>query len=427
MALLKPQTSGSAGGSNRPLATPVAQEESQPLLQPYIDCTDLESEDSPPAYAEHSEPLPLVSAFGDSSVNGSLGSAAYDIPGGHVLTSHREGKTYTVSLAPYLSSNADVLYKFFKIQAGLPPQVFISVKGSHTVSRRNGDKQTSSETVTDFDFLIDGSDTVLPPATGLDGVYRVLKVMQDDDGVSAYRGGRFKSTRRFWRRRKDNMLEEGNQMISGPSFEEWCQRFCDDKSSVKSFTLHRDLVNWDFELIKREITSVIRSTHYRGTMSVSPFIRQSRVTIYSPSLINRLRTNSFVWWTCVILQLWIITWPLLVLLERRYEVVRVEHHVSRGGIYISPGGSESNWIKMFTPALRAAALTRRKGEVVTTADISRAQEMAAERQDSEAERERRERMNRGETTWSDSIVGLVRGISEATRQWSSDRGWGGDE
>ncbi|EAS35720.3 uncharacterized protein CIMG_01074 [Coccidioides immitis RS] len=397
-------------------------------FQPYTDDADFGGEDNPPAYTEYDESRPPVDGSRDDSINERIRSDEYDIPGARVLTSYREGKTYTISLAPYLSSNAEVLYKFFKLQAELPPQVFVSVKGTHTVSTKNRDKQSSTQTIIDFDFLIDGSDSVLPPVRCIDGVYKVMKVIQDNDGVSAYRGSRFRSTNRNWCKKKRIATAlEGGQINIGPTLEEWCQRFCSDKSSVKSFTLHRDVVNWNFNLIRRQVISIIRSTNYCGTITVSPFIQQSRVTIYSPSLINRLRTSSFVWWTCVILQLWIITWPLLILLEKRYEIVRVEHHVSRGGVYSSPGGSENDWVQTYTPAIKAAALGRRQGEVVTTADIPRARDMFMNRLDSESERERRQRIDRGEGTWADSVVDLVRGLSEAAHRWNVNQSWGSDE
>lgn len=200
-------------------------------LDPYTDYPNLEHEDEPPAYTDYDESSQSVTLPGNT-----INPEEYDIPGGHVLTSHREGKTYSVSLAPFLSSNAEVLCKFLMQQAALPPLVFISVKGTHTVSRRSGDKHTSDETVTDFDFLIDGSTTILPPVSGLNTPQRTVKVIQDNDGVSAYRGGRFKSTSsgRCNSKGVENTLESGHLTGDVPTLEEWCRRFCNEKSSIKS-------------------------------------------------------------------------------------------------------------------------------------------------------------------------------------------------
>ncbi|EEP76172.1 predicted protein [Uncinocarpus reesii 1704] len=424
MTVSKAQTLPVAGASTDILLEaqdPTGEPCSTGNLVPYPAYSDLENDDSPPAYVEHDESLPLVNDH-DNLPNELALSNLYEIPGGRVLTSKREGKTYTVSLAPYLSSNAEVLYKFFKLQADIPPLICFSVKGTHTVSRRNSDRQRSSETVTDFDFLIDGSGILAAPRYARDGYHRVTKVIKDNDGVSAYRGGRFKSTRSGWvtNENTENSLESGDQATNGPTLEEWCQRFCNDKSGVRSFTLHRDIVSWNLNIIQQEIKSIIRSTNYRGSLSVSPFIKQSRLTIYSPSFFNKMRTNNLVWWACVILQLWILAWPLLILLERRYEIIRVEHRPP-------DFPTETEWIRRFAPAIKAAALGRRKGETVTTVDITRGADMLAGRDDTHAERERRQRMDRGEATWADSVVGVVRGVSEVARHWDTSLGWGGDE
>ncbi|KMU72760.1 hypothetical protein CISG_03194 [Coccidioides immitis RMSCC 3703] len=49
------------------------------------------------------------------------------------------------------------------------------------------------------------------------------------------------------------------------------------------------------------------------------------------------------------------------------------------------------------------------------------------RLDSESERERRQRIDRGEGTWADSVVDLVRGLSEAAHRWNVNQSWGSDE
>src|SRR5436190_12134253 len=97
----------------------------------------------------------------------------------------------------------------------------------------------------------------------------------------------------------------------------------------ESFTLQRTIVNWDLDALQQHITALIRSTNYRGLITTSTYTYHDHLTVYSPSLINRLRTNPFIWWICVLLQLWIIAWPLIFLLESRYEVVFAEWYVSR--------------------------------------------------------------------------------------------------
>ena len=44
--------------------------------------------------------------------------------------------------------------------------------------------------------------------------------------------------------------------------------------------------------------------------------------------------------------------------------------------------------------------------------------------DSDAERERRERVHSGEGGFVDNVVGLVRGIGEVRQDWRMSMGWG---
>ena len=48
------------------------------------------------------------------------------------------------------------------------------------------------------------------------------------------------------------------------------------------------------------------------------------MTVMSDHWANRARTNVFIWWACVLLQLWIITWPALWFMTKRWEVVEVD-------------------------------------------------------------------------------------------------------
>ncbi|KAK2734016.1 hypothetical protein FQN57_001885 [Myotisia sp. PD_48] len=417
------------------LAHPFLQ--SDQARQGYADQEPLFDEE-PPAYADSvdfSSPRPGVVQPVHSSQGPVVSNDLYAVPSGREVMSKKSSKT--VTLEPRLSSDQEELNNLILFQAALPPLLYIRVTGTHTVTRQH-DKQgngKNKDTVTDFDFKIDSSDVVLSAtntrngqfaSTGFDELWRVLSVVRDDDRVSAYRGTRFKSKGNS---KSDVSSEDQARLVATQSRETlytWIERYCQDKSGVKSFTLHRELLNWDTSIIEREIASIIRSTNYRGTICVSPVIHHASLTIYSPHILNRLRTNTFVWWACVILQLWIFTWPLLILLEKRYEPVRSLHYASHGERYIAAFGSEERWAHGYAPAIKMAALTARKDEIVSRVDIALANEMRTNGNGSESERERRERMNSGQGTWADSIVGVVRGVSEVRSEWNRTVGWGGN-
>lgn len=176
------------------------------------------------------------------------------------------------------------------------------------------------------------------------------------------------------------------------------------------------------------------------------------MTIYSPHWVNRARHNDLIYWTCIILQLWIITWPIILLLEHKYEVVFSNWHASQ--LIVQQDTSDPNnprattrrkvyardrdevaLIDYWAPAIKHAAWNRRSsGEVVSEQDVriftgrSDDEILGSGRSgvESEDERDRRARMNRGQGTWADSFVGVVRGVSDVGREWTRARGWGAD-
>ncbi|KKZ68242.1 hypothetical protein EMCG_06065 [[Emmonsia] crescens] len=429
---------------------PLSSSASAHSLQQY---QDLEPEDGPPAYIEDETPdvyqpgmttatTPMPNNL--TSVNRLFNP--YEVPGGRVITSSRAKKTYTVTLSPELSQDPEALRKLIGYQVRCPPVPIIVVKGTHTVTRKNSgsNKGSSKDTIVDFDFRIDCLNSVLP---GLDRVVhecRFVEIVGDDDGKKAYRGGRFKSKGANKKKKSggvavagaDADLEEAQGLTTGsggPDVEEWCKRFCEDKAGVKSFTLHRTVEAWEQVAIHKGITTLIRSLNYRGHISIEIHTYNAHLTVYSPSRFNKLRQNTFVWWTCIILQLWLITWPLLILLEKRYEPITAAWYAWYNGEYAC-GLSEEKWLALFTPVIKRSVLARAKdGEHVgfEEAHAARQEEntiagRGVGRPESESEMERRERMQRGQGNWADSLLGVVRGVAEVGVAYNQAAGWGGD-
>jgi len=192
------------------------------------------------------------------------------------------------------------------------------------------------------------------------------------------------------------------------------------------------------------LTSHIRSLNYRGQIDISTSLAHSSVTVYSPHWINGLRANQYVYYVCIILQLWIITWPVIWWLERRYEVVRSTWHTSQlledpiartnvRRVY-ARGRDEASLAEFWAPAVKQAAWRRRtEGEVLTEEDALRALVMREDqllgwdrRAESLAERDRRERLNRGDGTFVDSVLGFVRGVQDMGQHQDIVMGWGED-
>ena len=166
----------------------------------------------------------------------------------------------------------------------------------------------------------------------------------------------------------------------------------------------------------------------------------------SDHFINRYRYNVYIWWTCVILQLWIITWPILWLMTRRWEVLSarwtcvvkhgdlqrgwvddeaddpgwlVVHDVASRGVERWPGESEEQfrqriagitegeWLEM---AIIAAA-EERKQQRLTYADLLAARTVSE--RISQRRRERASEASQG--GFAGAATGLLRGVSDVLR------------
>jgi len=411
-----------------------------------------DEDDLPPSYTDD-----VDASASDAPIvlePGPLLDTEYTIPNSGNCFDPKQSKV--VTLVPEFSQCEHALYDLIKGQAALPPRPYLVIKGSHTEATPDG-KESKKETVVDFDFQLDLVRTLLK---GWDDDHELplpwheVVVVSDHDGTRTFRGGRCRS--RTWKPKKQTRRRnvdreafiDGEQETLVPATHSqqsdllaWCERFCKDPAAVKSFTLTRTLHGFDASLMHPCLTSHIRSLNYRGHIYISTSLTHSSVTIYSPHWINRLRAQSFVHWICIILQLWIITWPVIWWLERRYEVVRstwytshlLEDPVARTNVQrvYARGRDEAGLAEFWAPAVKQAAWRRQQGgEILTEQDALRTLVMREDqllgngwdRAASLVEGERRECLNGGNGTLVDSVVGLVRGIRDADQPI----GWGAD-
>ncbi|RAO74270.1 uncharacterized protein BHQ10_010282 [Talaromyces amestolkiae] len=405
--------------------------------------------------------------------------ADYRLIGGRRAQSVRSSvrNTHIVTLQPEYTLYAEELAALMAQQVRLPPRPQVIIHGSHTeTSTNNKDNKKQSNAVTDFNFRLDLAETLLTgweslPTTATRDVlpqstWFRASVSMDYDERKTYRGTRRKTL--VWKGPKGGLVapssatldrdasyrdeEEGlppadaeqERLIQGDKsgLLEWCQRYCNDPSPVKSFTLTRHVHNFKEGSMADYLKSQIRETNYRGQITAEMEIVNGKVTIYSPHWVNKLRNNWMVFWACIILQLWIITWPIIWLLEKKYAVVYScwysSHTVDEGTGAIARriyarGRDEHTLAEFWAPAVKQAAWGRRKdNEILLLQDAERLQGLTTEQvlrartTESDAELERRRRVDRGDGTFVDSVIGLARGVSEVRQDWNMTMGWGGN-
>jgi hypothetical protein len=181
-------------------------------------------------------------------------------------------------------------------------------------------------------------------------------------------------------------------------------------------------------MLTKHIESVIRSTNYRGHIQIGFQLAPRTITVQTNSLLNRLRHNKFFYWFCIIFQLWVITWPILFFMTKRWAVVTVGWEYAR--FVKHPNGqvirrdfwqiSEHDWIRKYQYTIKNGVLSCAKNGtflVYTSEDTAIRREI--------------DREARGASEPQGGFVGgalsLMRGVGNIVRESQEARGWGYDD
>lgn len=216
-------------------------------------------DDAPPPYTDDPELIlapvqhaqPIQPAQPPPSIRPlRLIDSAYVLPGGN--NGKPEDKV-SLALEPTLSSNPNELYEAIRRQIKLPPRPLLYIHGTHTESS-NDNKKSKNNTCTDFKFRLDLAETMLTGWEGgpMDVNWRETEILTDEDLKPAYRGGILRS--RIYKPPKsraaislegdsdallgqDHTDIEDNSSPEAKNLRMWCERFCRDPASVKSYAL----------------------------------------------------------------------------------------------------------------------------------------------------------------------------------------------
>ncbi|KAF2229660.1 hypothetical protein EV356DRAFT_510320 [Viridothelium virens] len=339
-------------------------------------------------------------------------------------------------------------------------------QGHHLENKRQSDGKTKRERVTDFHIILNCTHHLTHGLLGdLRTIWPTLSTIPDD--TKAHRGTLFRQrANRSTANPPD--LESGAQQqpstAAPPTPDEdrthalktWCHIFSSRAAHSAlpcTFRLTRHVADWDTGLLSSRLTAMVRGgTNYRGRIDFEIKMENEGFVVYSDHWMNRLRLNRWVYWVCIVLQLWVLTWPLLWLCTARFEVVKVgwpyklprqevvRRMEARRGRRGGRGGegeedrevlpafseawcyasmSEEEFLASWGKMIVVEAVARRQGEVGRE-DMMRV--MQAERE----EREGRGRRGSGNTV-VDTVVGVVAGIQGVSEQRDRALGWGGDD
>ena len=235
-----------------------------------------------------------------------------------------------------------------KEQAKYPPKYTARILGTHTEARRS--ERTEVYRVTDFDVRLDMTHLLVPSPDASHS-----RLCQDFDiplpQIKAYRGHRVKT----------DCSQE-----SAPDAEAYIHSYITSSFPVRSFTLNRRILHHDSAALEALITALVRSTNYRGDLRVTFPITHSRVTVYSPSWQNHYREKLWLRWIFYLSFLWVISWPYLWFMTRRWEVVTAEFRCSTAPECENKQDitkSGESFVKEWETSIRRAVLEMKQGSI----------------------------------------------------------------
>ncbi|KAI4228755.1 MAG: hypothetical protein LQ349_006503 [Xanthoria aureola] len=336
----------------------------------------------------------------------------------------------TTYISKTLSSDPAVCQAFIETKAQVHIQPTVRLVGTHTETRRR-DKKDETTQITDFDLAV--------PLNSL-FAHEWARTKIVENSQKAYRGG-------IWKQFDPRVKAHPEAAATTPSLQEWCHRFCASSASAKSFKISRTVTELHRITITNSLTEAIRGTNYRGNIAITYPVCHRATTIVSDQWINRYRHNKYIWWICVILQLWIFTWPVLWLMTKRWEIFSVEWPCR---IYQQPDGSwpvahefhphvwwhegretndrrvriayitEEEWVEQWRLAVQLAAEGKKRG-ALNQADRRIAAEVEARSRQGTADRN-----IAPETGFMVAATGLLTGVQGLMGQSRMAAGWGGD-
>jgi hypothetical protein len=278
----------------------------------------------------------------------------------------------------------------------------------------NGDTK-SEKTITDF-FIRINITHLLSRDPNLGGELKLLA-----DNEKGYRGGIIK---RFEPSVASPEIENQHEELKA-----WCDKYVSDPSSIKSFTLKREVSNHDTKKLESLLRSLVASANYRGQVSIHFPITHKRVRVYSPGKINKWRMMTWIRWFFYLTFLWIFSWLFLFLATTRYEVVKVifpyadvtPEEVNRGAERRPTVMSEAAWFQLWEKSIMRGVLGRLD---CTNSEMDDEYRLATEamvaRDDMPSDAHRTGNIYQG------GVIGLFGVGTQFSVQWQNREGWGYD-
>ena len=311
---------------------------------------------------------------------------------------------------PDFSHTADSLFAMIKEQSLFAPCYTLQISGSHKETERHGNKETK-RTVQDFSIHLNLTDLLDHTSmVSLPGNKR------------GYRGGIIP--------RMKPVIGSGEPEDAFDEIRMWCEHYVRNPAAVKSFTLERKIINHDQKKLEQLLRSAIYETNYKGHVDIKFLSRYTKLIVYSPGKINEWRTTTWIRWVFYLTFLWIVSWPILFFLTRKYQVVKVNFQYADipkddGGNRNCAVMSEVEWFHLWESTIKRAALARMVCDEACLDDAYRIATAQADARGLTSSMQPPQLPQTGNAFADGALSFLGQGLRVA-EGWNASRGWGGD-
>ena len=265
MSKRKPIPSSSSA-ADPPIGSSFQRENSSPAALRVDTPTNIQTDipsDEPPIYSGPSIPQ-ISSNAPHSSLQQSLIAGLPDIAWSkyQIPESTISGDSTTITTTyPLYSSDPRVLESFLRDQATLPPKPHVRILGRSDMAETK-----------DFDIWLNLMHYIVRRG-GQSQQWNYVQV-DNNDGAPSTKPKRARSA--------------GNvNQREGDGLKDLVERYCDDKAMVKTFTLTRNVVNWNTEYIEGSIRNLLAQMNYHGRVTIQFPAQFTRIVVQNPPKGNR--------------------------------------------------------------------------------------------------------------------------------------------
>lgn len=320
-------------------------------------------DDLPPLYEEATEARNSAAA---PLLPEQLSSQPQHLPipglGTEPLQPFRRDETTAYYLDSRLDADADLLEKQIRSWATIPPRPSVRIRGTHTSHHRDREGKKESRKIVDFDVSVELTPYLCPDG-GVTQANCELRTVEN--GEKARRGGICRRRAPRARARASGRLELGlDDLERKPRLAEWCHMYCASHSWLKTFQLKKQVVGFDEQRVRQHLEDMVRRTNYRGNLETSFPVRDEKVEVWNECRGNRWRLTHWILLLFCLTFLWILTWPLLFFMTKKYETVSAVWHYStldEEGRKQYVTLSEDQWYNLGGRAISKAVLMKRQG------------------------------------------------------------------